>query len=378
MRRPLTLPLIGPVAGFCAAIVFLSACTPEWLSDYSGFLFVKGDGSIALYDMKTKKAKVLIPRGKLPQWIRPSLSPDGKKIALARLSQAKDKTLTLRILLYDLKGKQLRASAPLKLGHPVPRIDDFIKTIGACYWSPDGKRIVTALPAVPLIATYETAKQSFRLYRQTLPATMLPNAGIFSLHVSPITPDSKGFLAIKSSPDYAKVQLGYYGWDEKKPQPIAMTPELKKASLTRDKAAGVVRPPRWEFGKLVFHWNRGRILINPKTRKTTFKRDADMASLYKRAKKQGVVVIHEFRGGFLLQMTADRKVQFWDPDKKKAKTVVRLPNKYELGLSVVPAPNNETVLLHDFSVMPRIIAIDATGRILATIDNKVVTGMKRK
>src|SRR5438309_7983124 len=104
------------ILGFVAvATVGLSGCVPTvWLPDSSGFVYVKPakqfdeTAQLVHYDLKTKTSRV-IAEGVSATTHWPAVSPDGKRVAVARLDR-KNNPNTIQLTVYDMAGKQVRQS----------------------------------------------------------------------------------------------------------------------------------------------------------------------------------------------------------------------------------------------------------------------------
>src|SRR5262249_8329243 len=90
-------------------------CLPcGWLPDSIGFIYTDDRDFCRLvhYDLASGERRVLVAR--MPAhtpW--PAVSPDGRHIAVARLTRHPDqqKPDTMQVILYDLKGKEARRSS---------------------------------------------------------------------------------------------------------------------------------------------------------------------------------------------------------------------------------------------------------------------------
>src|SRR5437660_11025954 len=93
--------------------------TVGWLPDSSGFVYTDDRDCRRLvhYDVTTGKRNVLVAQmpARTP-W--PAVSPDGKHVAVARLLKAagQKKADALQVILYDLKGKEVRRSPEFPWG----------------------------------------------------------------------------------------------------------------------------------------------------------------------------------------------------------------------------------------------------------------------
>src|SRR4051812_1005785 len=94
-------------------MVASSGCVPgvTWLPDSSGFLYVPYDEKspgVLHYDLATKKIRTFVADNH--QICQPAISPDGKHVALVKMSMGNRKMAgfrdTLQLLLFDRAGKE--------------------------------------------------------------------------------------------------------------------------------------------------------------------------------------------------------------------------------------------------------------------------------
>jgi Tol biopolymer transport system component len=103
---------------FTAAAAFMlltiSGCIPvAWLPDSSGFIYTDGTDleQLVHYDVAKGERRVLVEKMSASTFW-PAVSPDGKKVAVARLVRDADqsKTQTMQVFMYDLQGKEIQRS----------------------------------------------------------------------------------------------------------------------------------------------------------------------------------------------------------------------------------------------------------------------------
>src|SRR5262245_22649580 len=118
-------PINGPhlarrILVWVPCLLALAGCRPVgWLPDSSGFVYTddKPCSRLVHYDVTTGKRTVLVAQ--MPAhtpW--PAVSPDGKHIAVARLvtDRGPRQPNRVQVILYDLKGKEVRRSAEFPWG----------------------------------------------------------------------------------------------------------------------------------------------------------------------------------------------------------------------------------------------------------------------
>jgi hypothetical protein len=161
------------------------------------------------YDLAKADLRTLV--GAKVDTLRPAVSPDGRKIALARLTEAGDKG-KLQILFYDLQGKEVDRSPELNW----PRLQKE-QTTTAVYWAGmSGKLIVHDFNEPGNTGIYDLAKKTLIV----MPGWPLPFGG------TPIRPDEAGFLlGIDQKADPPKVV--WADWTGKQ-QPVPIKGQLKE------------------------------------------------------------------------------------------------------------------------------------------------------
>jgi dipeptidyl aminopeptidase/acylaminoacyl peptidase len=160
-----------------------------WLPDSSGFVYtdVATYRQVFHYDLaKRERRLVIADTGTRTAW--PAVSPDGKRIAVARVDHPEGKPETLQVIVYDLHGRELHRSPTLpwrETGLGKARAWD----VTAVFWAPQcDKLVVCDYERSTVTGIYDVATQ--RLGR--LEAFPLLFAG------TPIRPDGKGFLVAKT------------------------------------------------------------------------------------------------------------------------------------------------------------------------------------
>src|SRR5262245_50691619 len=94
-------------------LLLLSGCVPAvaWKPDSSGFVYTDKKGSRLLeYDLKAKKSRILVAdTGTKTIW--PAMSPDGKRIAMARNEERKGLQPRVQVIFYTSEGKEVARSS---------------------------------------------------------------------------------------------------------------------------------------------------------------------------------------------------------------------------------------------------------------------------
>lgn len=202
---------------------FLSTgCIPAaWLPDSSGFLYTDGPDFSRLnhYDVVTGKHRVLVPQ--MPaQTPAPAISPDGKQVAVARLSADADRSRpeSIQVILYNLAGQELQRSTEFpwaKERSERNKTTEFPRT--AVYWAPTGGRL--------LIQDYEEPGSSSKTGVYDLQAKTLRVLDGWPLVFggTPFCPNGKGFLLARSQE--LRLSVFLVSWDGQE-QPIAIPKEM--------------------------------------------------------------------------------------------------------------------------------------------------------
>jgi hypothetical protein len=199
-------PRLRPAAAGLLLLVALASagCIPGvgWLPDSSGFIYTAGEKRTRLvhYDLAQGKGNVLVEdTGAGTLW--PAVSPDGKRIAVAKLALPEgQKRTTLQVILYSRAGKEPvrsevfdwmelkdRAFGP----GPPPKPSIELYMLPQLFWAPRGDRI--------LITTANTTAGYTGIYEVERNRLLHAGEGIlFTFGGTPIRPDGAGFLVMKS------------------------------------------------------------------------------------------------------------------------------------------------------------------------------------
>jgi len=234
--------------------VLAAGCLPNatWLPDSSGVVYTGGPhkDTLYLYDLEKKAPRVLVEKGAGPAW--PAVSPDGKRIAvvLRRLEPPCFLELIadvrLEIIVFDRDGKELDHS------RKVPWAKDHDISAAQVFWVPGRDRLLISSDNVTGVYDLDTGAVKKRVQ------TVLPFGN------SPITPDSKGYLAVCGRRDQYIAVVGWDGAERKiKSEQLAGTEddEVKMA------AGGMLFCPyihasRWEGTRAVADWKNFGLRID--------------------------------------------------------------------------------------------------------------------
>jgi len=212
-----------------------AGCFPQitWLPDSSGFIYtVCVDGQRLMhFDLATKKQHILVADTQC-QTLRPAVSPDGKRIAVARITHAEKKPDTWQVLLYDLAGKLVRSSTVFtepgfvegeaRYKHPTEVFWGPANTIVINELGYSTFKTVTNPKFVRGIGVYDLEKDQMLLF---------PGHNVISFGGTPFRPDGKGFIVVGSPAKNDKNKNGQLSLMDKQgnSKPIAINPPLTKA-----------------------------------------------------------------------------------------------------------------------------------------------------
>jgi hypothetical protein len=192
----------------------VTGCVPgiTWLPDSSGFVYVPGHNGEKLvhFDLTTKKQRTLISDEKL-KTLWPAISPDGKNIAVAKLTRDKKKGDTLQICIYDLNGTSKKQSKVFSL----PKVDKGDEHCSAeLFWGPpDNKILVSSDPMS--VGIYDVKTDELKV---------LKDSSAVAIGGKPARPDGKGFLVAKWR-DKSCTGISWVDWDGKE-QPFTVKPKI--------------------------------------------------------------------------------------------------------------------------------------------------------
>lgn len=231
-----------------AALCLPSAgCVPgvAWLPDSSGFFYTEGEqfDRLCFYDVAKKERRVVVGATDAPtMW--PALSPDGKRLAVAKLIlTARKKTTQIQVVLYDRQGKELQRSKPLdwatleRDAPDNPKIqNDFDGAFPQLWWAPEADKILVHTGGYTGIFDVKAGKLSY-----ATEGILLVFRG------GPVRPDGAGFVVMKNfkgwmdsfnegkQPRDGDPRFAFVGWDGKKVPIKAPALMLNRDALKNEK-----------------------------------------------------------------------------------------------------------------------------------------------
>jgi hypothetical protein len=237
-----------PLAAAALALVAGAGCLPNstWLPDSSGFVYTGGKNKDALhlYDLGKKAPRVLVEKGAGPAW--PAVSPDGRRIAVA-LRRDDGTDVTLEVIVFDRDGKELHRSEKMEWVMHGPSQG---RRAAQVFWVPDQDKLL--LENDGLTGLYDLKMKTVAKLDVTLT----------TYGATPIRPDGKGFLALKSGGNPVLVD-----WDGRE-QEIKPTPgDARRNRGGESPLDGMLLFPmmhssHWDGSTAVVSWDNVRVTID--------------------------------------------------------------------------------------------------------------------
>jgi len=226
----------------------------SWLPDSSGFVFTTDSGKLVVYDVKTKATRVLVEDTKSSTYW-PAVSPDGGRIAVARL-RFDDLKSHLQVVVYDLKGKVVHESKSIAWGRSDQKPDDDMNTTTQLFWDPAGNKLL-------IYGSIHTRYGTTGIYDMNSGATTLFERTVPSVYgVTPIRPDGKGFVLAKLSNKGEKLEeLMWVDW-QGKVKPVRAAFELKNDDQQTQLVWPVLRWSAWDGNMAIATTPAGRTRID--------------------------------------------------------------------------------------------------------------------
>jgi hypothetical protein len=335
--NPLRRRLLAAILLLVAALSS-TGCVPgvAWLPDSSGFIYTSGEHFTRLvhYDLAKGQHQVLVEdTGAGTLW--PALSPDGQRIAVARLIPTKGQKQTqLQVILYSRAGKELSRSKVfdwIDLKEPAPS-EAIPETyyLPQLFWAPRGDMVIvhsTGVDVAPYTAIYDVKANHL---------VHAGNAQLLTFGGTPVRPDGAGFLVMKNGrwPQWWKKEAGavdsdpgfaFVDWEgqEKtlKPPALLLDAAALKKETDGNKLGALLWPAYydsgWQGDVAQVSWNVDRM------RYLTGKGEAVLESVKPEKTKDGALVMrqYQFPGGQARLRVALTK---WDDQKAQSTGPARL------------------------------------------------------
>jgi hypothetical protein len=332
LRRLLTALL------FLLGALSSTGCVPgvAWLPDSSGFIYTSGEHFTRLvhYDVAKGQEHVLVEdTGAGTLW--PALSPDGQRIAVAKLTLTQgQKPTKLQVILYSRAGKELNRSKVfdwMELEKPAPsQAVPNAALLPQLFWAPQGDKIIVHTSG---------AEQGGYTAIYNVKADRLIHAGdaqLLTFGNTPVRPDGAGFLVMKNMhwPQWWEKKAGevdpdpgfaFVDWQGKekdlKPPPFLVDADALKKERDANKLGGLLWPAFYESGwqgdVAQVSWNVDRL------RYLTSKGEAVLEGIKAEKTKDGALVMRQYQfpgGGTRLRVVVTK----WDDQKPDSAGPARL------------------------------------------------------
>lgn len=321
-------------------LVFVACSVATWLPDSSGFVYINGKGEVTLYDLKSKK-QTPVAKTKI-LGAAASLSPDGKKVVVAKLEPQKNgKSGSLQIEIYDIKGKRLHAAKPFQVV-----VDERSPMLSGSHveMSSDNRHIVVFVTSSMSAVIYDMKEEKFQSLPKviSIPSYFLP----WPMPVRHIAPNGEGFIAVASLLNDTPVLI-YRPWNAAGTKKIAVPEEIVNLAETSGFAkmkGGVLTQPAWKKQRLVALFEDGELAIDCKQGKIIFKKSAAAAKLLEHAKKHEVNVVAQLAKGALLQVKSGIEVQLYRPGKEVV-VLAKGEKQMQTPITIIPSPDRKLLIV---------------------------------
>jgi hypothetical protein len=356
-----------------------TGCVPgvAWLPDSRGLVYTSTDwpgpdraapaaesGRLVHFDLATKVPRVVAKTETAT--IQPAVSPDGRRVAVARVDLAPDRDAMLHVVLYDLRGKEVQRTKAFAWGDR-PRGDVTHEKYAQLFWAPKGGKVLVHANGHTGICDLDRDE-----------AVMLGAAAPMIYGTTPVRPDGTAFLITRPDKTVALVD-----WDGK-PSAVAAPagdPTGRYESILPAPAA--MCWARWDGPVAVATWKGGQSRIDTARRAITVQQ-ADEATWAVDGKE--VQQVYTFPDGktklLVLYLMSYRdfrdaglptvRVDVAGPGPGQRRTLV--PKAFHCG--VYPSPSGELVALRYTAPAaaaagrpPDTVAVvNATGEVVAEVD----------
>jgi hypothetical protein len=296
------------VLGLCTlATLALSGCVPvTWLPDSSGFVYVSlpqgkkpgepGAGQLIHFDINKNAGRVVVDNLDADtMW--PAVSPDGKRIAVARFKGQPQQAKTVQISIYDFNGKQLQQSKDVAWSAKMDPKSGGLEHPAMLFWSPKNDMLVVS--DFNTTGFFHEKTQMLKVIDQAIP--VIHNG-------TPIRPDGTGcLLLLENKQDEKHPLLAFVEWDGK--QHLLDTAALRSLEKKDDKGKEtiglvgmlmllpIVFPSGWDGNTAWIGTKRNQMTYQLDTiNKTTVVSDALKKQVQDDKKGNQELIQHDFAG----------------------------------------------------------------------------------
>jgi hypothetical protein len=369
MRRKRALLLL-------VVLLVCSGCIPAitWLPDSSGFVYTAGrhGNQLMYFDLAKKEPQTLV-EGTKCETLRPAVSPDGKRIALAKITHVRNERDTWRILIYDLTGKLVHSS---KVFSESGFIEDEnrLENTSEVYWnSPDFILInKVAFSTKKTISNLGNAG-GFVLYDLKSDRIVTQQSGyVLSFDGKALRPDGKRFLVATSKKDKTK-RLSVVDITGN-----ARSVTMKPSPAEFEEVIGVLllsglANSSWRDNVAIISSYFGRLEIDTDRLEAFFKPDA----AYSADLKEGIRQQADFSNGAWSLQIQCRKEQADNTSKDFGRLLLldlrekktQVLSEDALGAVLFPSPNGKFVAVRwihkEDERTPSLWVLDQNGKIVA-------------
>jgi hypothetical protein len=188
------------LAVLCVAALLPSCSVPRepvWLPNSSGFIYTTDTGSVVHYDVSKGEGRTVVEKAAAVEEKAstkiPALSPDGKQVALVRVSSVGTGSIHLRV--HELANGNLLHAETLMITADQRDHRPIRDSTSGAIWSPCGKHVlfwyVNHKGGVSG-GHYVARTRVIKIFESATPAV-----GLRAFRLSPMSDDGRGFLATR-------------------------------------------------------------------------------------------------------------------------------------------------------------------------------------